>query len=190
MAYITFIITLGMLFLLASIYNKTVRDQNTLITKNNRDYDEDTPYKKFIKIPSIPAIIWSFSIGLFIIFIISRISLCGLSETEYKSVGVIIPDEELRIDTENNNYMMYVDGELIGFDMAYMKVIVDNSINTPHIKNYYARTTKKAVNNPNTYFLYNRKEDKVGEWKKTFDNCGCGGADLTLVLPKEYKIIK
>jgi len=172
------------------VYNKTVRNQNDIIVKDNREYGENTPYKKFINSPSRDMIIWSYIIGLFILFIISRITLCGLSETEYKSLDVIIPNTELTIDTENNNYLMYVDGELKGFDMNQMKVIVDNSITKPNIKNYYTRTTKLAVNNYKNFFLYNRKENKVGEWVETYESCGCGGADMTLVLPKEYKIVK
>ena len=112
----------------------------------------------------------------------------GLTDLEYKKQTVIIPNEELTIDVYNNGYLMYVDKELIEFDINHMDVKIDENTETPYIKNYYKRTIKQPVKRYKGFFLYKRKEIQIGEWVKTVENCGCGGEDLILILPKEYKI--
>jgi len=188
MAYIIFLVAFSMVHLLMLLYNKKVRNQNDIIMLNNREFDEDEPYKKFITPMSKNTFIWLNVVGLFVLFLVSRFMLVGLSETEYKSIDVVIPNEELIIDANNNSYLMYVEGKLTSFDMNQMEGIVDNSTSTPYIQNYYMRTIKLAVKNHIMFFHFNRTENKIGEWKKTYESCGCGGGDLTLVLPKEYKI--
>ena len=122
-------------------------------------------------------------IGLFGLFIISRIVLCSNRDIEYKNLEVPITNDYIQSDGER--YFLYIEGELKYLSIFSVDIIVNSNINTPYIENYYSRRIKYALPHSNYFFLYNRKEDVIGEWKDS--NCGCG-TNYKLIVDKEYEI--
>ena len=181
MLYLIFIIIVSGIILLFSLYNKVVKDQNNIIMENNREFNENVPYKKFFPYVT-PNIIWLYVIGLFAIFIVGRFTLCGQSETEYKNQEVqMTSDGLLQLDSEN--YYVYIKNELTKLPKSITEIIVDESISTPYIQDYYNRHVKFGIPNWKLFFLYNRKETKITDWE--VDMCGCGGS-YTLITDKKY----
>jgi len=173
-----------MVYLFILLYNKKVRNQNDAIMLNNREFDEDTPYKKFIPKMSKDTFIWMGIMGLFVIFIISRFTLCGLSETEFKNQKIeLTGDGVLQLNSEN--YFVYIKNELVELPKGYTEIIIDETVDSPYIQDYYSRRIKHAIPNWELFLLYNRKVDKVTDWKK--GECGCGGG-YTLILDKKYQL--
>jgi len=183
MIYITFIIFFSALLIVVSTHNKFVRKQNDIIMMDNREYNENTPYKKFL--PKVtPNVIWVYIVGLFVIFIMGRIILCGKSETEFKNQKIELSGNGvLQIDSES--YFIYIKNELVELPKGYTEIIIDESIDTPYIQDYYSRQIKYAIPNWKLFLLYNRKVDRVTDWK--IGNCGCGGK-YTLILDKKYQL--
>ena len=149
---------------------------------DNREYNENTPYKKFL--PKVtPNVIWVYIIGLFVIFIIGRFTLCGKSETEFKNQKIeLTGDGVLQLDSEN--YFVYIKNELVELPKGYTEIIIDESIDIPYIQDYYSRKIKYAIPNWKLFLLYNRKVDRVTDWET--GSCGCGGS-YTLILDKKYQ---
>lgn len=183
MYYLEFIILATVIPLVTLIWNKFVKNQNDIIMENNREFDENTPYKKFL--PKITVnYIWFYVLGIFAIFIMSRVHLCKhKTPNEYKHQEVVFENDYIQSD--GNNYLMYIDNKLEYIPISSVNIHVDESVSTPRIENYYYRWIKKAVPKHKEYFLFNRKVDRVGEWKET--GCGCGG-DYNLIVDRQYEI--
>ena len=169
------------------IYNYVAKNQNIIIKETNDEFGEDTPYKKLLNFPETQVIIGSTFTGLFILFIVSRIMLCGNSYNEFKDKPIDF--DKGYIEFNHDSYIILVDGHLKEYKLTNTKVLITDKVSSPVIKDYYKRHVKKAIKNHNLYFLYNRKVDTYSEWEVVKNSsCGCSDKKLIIMTEKQYEM--
>ncbi len=182
MIYIIYTVLLTIFFLISYFYYLSIINHNTNMKKDGwTKFDEDSPIKELPKKTNWYAYLSLLMVGMFVLFIVSRILLCGFSEKEYKNLEVPITNH---IQSDGYKYLLYIGDKLEYIPITSVDIIVNNNISTPYIEGYYSRTIKNVVPYSKLFFL-NRTEKKIGEWEEK--SCGCGGK-YKLIVDKKYEI--
>lgn len=183
MIYIIFLILLNLLFFISYQHRRYVIKYNKEIREESKKWDEFDvgELKKVYPVMSREVMIWLNIIGLFLIFIVGRFTLCGHSIIEYKNQEVIFTSDYIQSD--GTQYLLYIDNKLEYIPILSVNIIVNTDITNPYFKDYYSRSIKEAIPYHNLFFMFNRKIDKVTEWDV---DCRC--SNYILVLDKQYDI--